>query len=238
MSQKNQFNMYDTGDMPMSSTNLKVEQVNNPSQKSSKIRIRKATKKTDDLEKNQKLSSQNFTKQKEILDDVNSKNIRQYRQGTRRNRLIIITLVILLIIAITVIIVYANVTRYDNNCFLYVKGGSASYYINGKQMDEFRAPQNIQGNRTFEFNLDIDVGNNARNVKFTIKLYQSGKLLDNIILYDLDHDVFTKGNDGYYYSKTKLSNRIDLCGGVVIDIAYEDSLNINNFKMEVYTYLY
>ena len=54
MSQKNQFNMYDTGDMPMSSTNLKVEQVNNPSQKSSKIRIRKATKKTDDLEKNQK----------------------------------------------------------------------------------------------------------------------------------------------------------------------------------------
>lgn len=253
MSQKNQFNIHESGDLPLGSNsdNLQVEQVKDTgSKKISKTRIRKAVMPTkveepkeeikeepkNSPKKAKKKSNENQSSssiEKEDLEALNEQNIRQY--GSRsRNKVIIAILVSLLVVAIAVIAIYAAFIRLENNCYLYAHGANATYYVDGEEIDKFRAPQSIKGNTTYVLDVDVKV-NQEYDVKFKVEIYQSGKLLNNTLV-NYDQDVFRRGDDGYYHSINKMSGNIDLFTSVIIDIEYKDTLNIDNFKMEVHTY--
>lgn len=289
MSQKNQFNIHDKGDLPLGSNsdNLQVEQVKDKTTSTTKIsksRVRKAVKPTETVSSEGKSTTKTKTSSKqgikteskskvkaetkpkieekskheehhkskkklkttltsssiemEDLEVLNEQNIRQHRSRSRRNIVIISVLISLLVVAVAVIAIYAGFIRLKNNCFLHVHGASASYLVDGERLDEFRAPQGVRGNTVFAFDLDLEIsGDREYNVRFKIDVFQSGKLLDNIIVL-IDQDHFTQSSDGYIYSDYKMSGTIDLCSGVVLDIAYQNTLNIDNFKMEINTYLY
>ena len=268
MGQKNQFNMYDTGDLPVSSIkDLKVEQVKSGTQqqKISKTRFKKAAKPTQDLPEEEELkpfnNKKNTNKKSESepkqvkkkinkeeaienadLEALNEQNILQHRFRSRRNKVIMYILISLLVVAVTVIAVYITLIRLKNTCFLHVNGADAVYIVDGEELSEFRAPQGIKGNSYYQFDLDLKINSSGNfNVKFKIDIYQDGVLIDNIIAYpETTGGIFRKGEDEYYYSTTKVAGNqtINLCQGVLIDSAYEDTLNIDNFRMNIYTYLY
>lgn len=258
MSQKNQINIHDSGDLPLGSNtnNLQVEKVtDNKTNNESKVRIRKATQVTEKKSKsgktNTKSNAQTNAKSKtkskttltsssidmEDLESLNEKNLKQYRFRSRRNKMIITVLVILLTISLTIISTYAIVTRLENNCWLYVSGANAKYVVDGKERNKFRCPQAISGNRTYVLNVDLKIQSDSYNIRFKVEIYQNELLLENTLL-DYDQDYFRRGNDGFYYSINKMSGTVDLFDRVIIDSAYENTLNISNFRMEVTTILF
>ncbi len=175
------------------------------------------------------------------LEQLNEQNLKNYRARSRRNKATILILILLLIAAIVTIGVMLGISRLSNNSFLYIHGdGSAVYIVDGMELNRFRTPTDIQGNRLLEMDLDLKIESSGNyNIKFTIEIYQNGTKIDNSIIYEYDHDLFYYGDDGYCYSITSISGHqtIDLCQGVLIDYRYENSLNIENFKMEVHAYL-
>lgn len=266
MGRKNQFNMYDTTDLPVSSIkDLKVQQVKDttPTTKVATSRFKKAQRPTEDLSEtervekttnNQKSATNTKTKtvkgkktyqenvEDQDLESLNEQNILQHGFRSRRNKVIIYILAALLIVAVAVITVYAAVLRLKNTCFLYIEGADAAYIVDGQELSEFRAPQGITGNIFYQFDLDLKINSGGEYyVKFKIELYQGDEQLDNVIVYpETTGGIFREGSDGYHYSRNKVSGNqtINMCQGVLIDIAYKDTLNINNFKMTIYTYLY
>ena len=173
------------------------------------------------------------------LEKLNDENLKKFTFRTKRNRVVIIILAMLLLIAVTGVIIYATISKLENNCFLTVKGdAAATYIIDGNELDKFRTPSNLQGNRILEFDADIRIESSGNYyVSFKILCYQNGRLLDNILVYNPNVDLFELGLEGVYYSKDVIqgNSTIDLCQGVVLDIAYESSLTVENFTMEIIT---
>lgn len=173
------------------------------------------------------------------LEKLNDDNLKKFTFRKRRNRVVIIILSVLLVVAIASIIIYSTISKLENNCFLEVEGdASATYVIDGKELEKFRTPSNLQGNRILEFDTDIKIeSSGSYYVHFQILCYQNGELLDNTLIYNPNLALFELGLDGCYYSRDVISGdqTIDLCQGVVLDMEYEHSLNVNNFTMKIVT---
>ena len=259
---KNDFNKFTKNDLPFDTyTDLPIQTYEEIQKNDNEKNLRKKEKK---LKREQKLKEQvekniNFNSsepsinQRELktrlksenvdlqeLEELNELNIRNYRHRSRRNRVIIITLVILLLITMISIGIYAGMVYLQNNCFLYTHGDCrASYIVDGMELKRFRTPNNLQGNRVLRADFDIKLeSSGSYDVRFTIEVYQSDKLLNNILIYEPNKDLFYDGHDGYFYSRAPISGRqtIDLCLGVILDIEYEDTLNVDNFRLEFHTY--
>ncbi len=176
----------------------------------------------------------------EDLEELNEQNIKAYRFRSRRNRAIIIVLVVLLIIAIASISIYAATIYLNNNCFLYAHGDcEATYIVDGQELSRFRTPSNLQGNRVLEIDTYARLESEGQyNVRFTVLVYQGEELLNNILIYEPNRDDFYLGNDNYYHSKVPVDGNttVHLFEGVILDYEYENTLNVDNFKMEVHTY--
>ncbi len=173
------------------------------------------------------------------LEALNEQNLRTYRFRTRRNRVIIITLAILLLLAIVGVAILFAVTHQNNNCFLYVRGADASYIVDGKEINRFRTPADIQGYRIYQFDLKLKIKSSGRyKIKCEIVVYQNNKKLDNILIYEPNSDLFVRDDTNSYESINPIDGNqtITLCQGIIIDAQYERTLNANNFKMEVTTY--
>ena len=175
------------------------------------------------------------------LEQLNEQNLRNFRARSKRNRAIIIVLTVLLVAVIVTIGILLGIARVTNNCFLYINGdGTAVHVVDGNELSRFRTPGEITGNRLLEIDLDLKIeSSGSYNVRFTIQVFQDDQELENTIIYEPNRTLFSAGNDGYYYSKSPISGEqtINLCQGVLIDYHYENTLNINNFRMEVHTYL-
>ena len=191
---------------------------------------------TDDLRA--KLKADNVHLKK--LEEINEENIRSHRSRTKRDRVIIIVLIVLLIGVVAGIASYLTITTLKSNTFMYAHGdANCKFIVDGEELNKFRTPPEIQGNRILSFNLEMNINSGGNyNVKYTVDVYQGNMKIDNVIIYNPSNEFFN-GYDGYYYSTEALSgNRnIKLFEGVLIDRVYENTLNISNFKMEVHVYL-
>lgn len=176
----------------------------------------------------------------EDLEELNEQNIKAYRFRSRRNRAIIIVLVVLLIMAIAAISIYAATIYLNNNCFLYTHGDcEATYVVDGQELSRFRTPSNLQGNRILEIDTYVRLENEGQyNVRFTVLVYQGEELLNNILIYEPNRENFYLGDDNYYHSKAPVAGNttVHMFEGVILDYEYENTLNVDNFKMEVHTY--
>lgn len=174
------------------------------------------------------------------LETINENNLKQYRSRVTRNRFVIITLIILLVAAITTIAVIVGIQRMVNNCEIKVHGNvSADCYVDGQQLNKFRTPIGVQGNRVYLIDTDIDIHSSGNyNVYFTIEVFQAGVKLNNTFAYEYNHDLFHATEDGKYVSNSAIAGgrRIDLFNGVVLDNAYEETLTTDNFTMEINVY--
>lgn len=174
------------------------------------------------------------------LEAVNEENIKKYRSRSARNRFVIIVLVILLLLATIGVGIVVSSIYMENTCFLYSYGTNIQFIVDGKELTKFRAPSNVGGNTCYNVNLSakVKVAGTYR-IKYSIKVYQNNELLKNIRIYEPGEN-FTNGEDGFYYSKTALTfnsgDEVKFCKGIVIDSDYVYTLNINNFKMEMYVY--
>ena len=201
--------------------------------------IKNKTTKTETTSKKSKTDE----KSKEALNDLerlNEENFRGFETKSKRNKVVIVLLVIAIISAIAVISVYLAITKLKTNCTMYVYGANASYVINGEELSEFRAPSNLRGNSIFEIDIDLKIESSGTyNIKFKPECYQNGNLIENTLIYEANLELFYEGVDGYYYSKAPIdgNQKIDLCGGIILDYNYKDTLTIENFQMKFHTYL-
>ena len=211
------------------------------------IAKKKTSKSTTTTKNNSKAKTEQRTKLKadaidiENLEKLNEESIKTHRFRGRRNRLILIILAILLTVAVAFIAVYFTVLQLKNNSFAFIYGDvEATYYIGGEELTAFRTPQGVKGNRTYRFDVEVDIGYEGEyNVSFGVKVYQGTTLLDNTIIYMPDWNNFEYRHDGLYHNKEVMSGsqRLYLFAGVVIDDQYENTLNADNFKMEIHTYI-
>ncbi len=180
------------------------------------------------------------TKALEDLTSINEQNIKNYRSRSVRNRVLIVILAIFLIISIiTVCLVAASIYR-QNNVFLYTHGDvGASFFVDGMQVKRFRTPTDIRGNVRFDFDVDLDIQTSGDyNIRFVVNVFQGEEKIKNLVYHEPNKSLFYDGHDGYLYSKECISGgqRIDVILGVYIDYEYQNTLNINNFRMEVHAY--
>lgn len=186
----------------------------------------------------QRLKSSNISM--DDLEQINEQNLRQYRSRVTRNRFVIITLVILLVAAIASFAVVIAVRRMANNCTVKVNGDvDAEFIINGERLTKFRTPLGVQGNRVYMIDTDIEIKSSGNyNVYFTVEVFQSGEKLRNTFAYEYNHDLFHMEGDGKYSSNDAIAGgqTINLFEGVVLDDAYETSLNNDNFTMKINIY--
>ena len=242
-----------TSDMPMdSSFEPLVEKVVDKKPTKQKITARgqqsttaksttKTTPKTTNISKKSKAREDLVD-----LEQMNQENINSYRFKSRRNRVLIVTLVILLVTAIAVISIFLAVSKLQTNCNFYAHGADASFIIDGEKLSQFRTPANIQGNSRLEMEIELQIKDSGMfNIKFVALCYQKGQLMNNTLIYTPTMELFKEGalvydeNDPYYYSKQPIhgNQTIRLCGGVILDYEYRDSLNVDNFKLEFHVYL-
>lgn len=183
----------------------------------------------------QRLKSTNISM--DDLEQINEQNLRQYRSRVTRNRFVIITLVILLAAAIATFSIVITLKRMVNNCTVKVNGDAdAECIINGERLTKFRTPLGVQGNRVYMIDTDIEIKSSGNyNVYFTVEVFQSGEKLRNTFAYEYNHDLFHMDGDGKYSSNEAIAGgqTIDLFNGVVLDDAYETSLNNENFTMKI-----
>jgi len=172
------------------------------------------------------------------LEKLNEENIKSRGFRGRRNQFIIIILSILLAISIAVIAVIISVNKIENNCFLNVSGdASATYIVDGKEINAFRAPASIKGFRVLRLDVDLKIeSEGSYNVEFEVEVYQGALLMGGIQLTGLNTNVFALAPDGVTYrSMMPISGNqvIQLFTGIAIDSEYENTLNDSNFKLEV-----
>ena len=259
---KSDYNKYDKNDLPFDTyTDFPIQSFNyNENQKGDEKNLKKKEKKLkrekkshqDEQEQTNKTDKTSKPEPKfkerlrstsydlDDLEELNEQNLKFYRKRSRRSRMIIITLVILLLAVIIGISLYLNMIYLQNNCFLYTHGDcDAVYIVDDQELKRFRTPNNLQGNRVLRADFDIKLESKGEfKVKFRVDVFQSGELIDNTLIDTLNRDLFYTGHDGYYYSKDPISGGqvIDLCDGIVIDVKYEYTLNVDNFKLEFHTY--
>ena len=123
---------------------------------------------------------------------------------------------------------------------MYAHGASVTFIVDGEEMDKFRAPANLQGNRVLLLDINIRIEEAGEyDIYFEPKAFQKGVEMNNVLIYEHNTDLFRDGGDGCYYSRVKISGNqtIFLCGGIMLDNAYENSLNVDNFKLDFHVYL-
>ena len=174
------------------------------------------------------------------LEKLNEESIKTYRFKSKRNRVFIILLSVLLAIAIVSIAVVLSISKLKTNCNMFLHGNvEAVFIVDGQELDEFRSPSNLQGNRIFKVNIDIEIQSGGEyNIKFIPKCYQKGVLMENTLIYEHNTTLFKEDTDGYYVSinPIKGGQTINLCGGIILDYYYENSLNVDNFKLDFHVY--
>lgn len=173
------------------------------------------------------------------LEKLNEENIKQFRFKSKRNKVVIVLLSIMLAISITAISIYLVITRLETNCNMYAHGAAATFIVDGEEMDKFRAPANLQGARVLllDINVRIEEAGNF-HIYFTPKAFQKGVEMDNVLIYEHNYDLFFDGGDGCYYSKNQIAGNqtIKLCAGIILDNAYENTLNVDNFRLDFHVY--
>lgn len=176
------------------------------------------------------------------LEKLNEANLKTYRFKSKRNRVIIVVLSFLLVLSILALVILLTISKLKSNCYLYVHGNAdAVCIVNGQEMEKFRTPSNLQGNSILEVDIDLQINSNGLyDIKFTPMCYQKGVLLQNTLIYEHNTELFRYGDDGYYYSIRPIRGGqiIDLCGGIILDYEYKDSLNADNFLLEFNVYCY
>jgi len=173
------------------------------------------------------------------LEKLNDENIKQFRFKSKRNKVVIVLLSIMLAISITAISVYFAITKLETNCNMIAHGAAATFIVDNQEMDKFRAPANLQGNRVLILDIDIRIEEAGEfAIYFTPKAYQKGVEMDNVLIYEHNTDLFYDGGDGCYYSKNKIEGNqtISLCNGIILDNAYENTLNVDNFRLDFHVY--
>ena len=213
----------------------KIEQENNGTDKKSDANL--SDRKSSSLKT--KLNSDSVELME--LEELSEQGIKNYRSRNTRNKALIAVLAILLLISVVTISILLVTTFFQNNAFLYVHGGvDAVYVVDGKEIDKFRTPTEIQGNRC----LDIDILVKLRQkgtytVKYAIEVYQGETRLQNVIARNYDKR-FTEEENGIYSSDSPIefdyNDTITICDGILLDAQYEDTLNIDNFRMEIHIY--
>ena len=175
------------------------------------------------------------------LEKINKESMSQYSYKGRRNNFMIVLLVILLVSVIAGFGIYFGVSKLKNNSFLYVFGETnCDFIVDGEETDKFRTPPEIKGNRVLEFNLDLKINASGEfRIRFVAEVYKNNELLENTFINRPNLEMFKYGENGYCDSINTVSGNqtINLCKGVMIDREYEDSLNINNFKLVINVYL-
>lgn len=176
----------------------------------------------------------------EDLEKLNEENIKSHKFRGRRNQVIIILLSILLVVTIAAIAIFLVVTRVEPNCFMYVDGASATYFIDGKQTNEFAAPANTTGNRILHVDISINIhSTETYNVSYSFKCYNKDVLLTNILIYEPNRNLFAFDSvTNSYISKEPITGgkTIQLCQGLILDREYENKLNGDDFKFEFFTH--
>lgn len=208
---------------------------------SSSTKAKAETPETNKKETDEKLHSKlskDSVKNKD-LDKLNEDNIKNYSFKSKRNKVVIVILSICLAIAVATIAIYLVISKLDANCSVQVHGVNATVYIDDQQLSEFRAPSNLRGNSILSINLKIGIDEaGSYNVKFIPKCYQKNVLMENTLIYEHNTELFYEGGDGYYYSIKPIEGNqmISICGGVILDYEYRDSLNVDSFRLEFHIY--
>ena len=208
--------------------------------KKSTTNSNKNSSKSSAASKSKKSNSNKNVGEIEDLEKINEENIRNYQFRSKRNKVVIAVLSVLLVIAIAVVATYLIIERLRTNCFFHTHGAEAVYVIDGMEVDKFRAPANLQGNRIYRLDINVKIESGGfYNIRFTARCFQNGTLLKNTLIYEHNTDLFVDGGDGYYYSKNPINGyqTIHLCGGIIIDYYYQETLNVNNFRLDFHTYL-
>lgn len=222
---------------PTKSTTKSASSTKATSSRKSLEEIKQATKQKEEAEKK---SVKPKSKELESLEKLNEESIKNYQAKSKRNKVLIIILSILLIAAIATIAIYISVTNLKTNCNMYVHGADATYIVDGKEISEFRTPANMQGYCILVIDIKLRINESGEfDIKFQPECFENGVMLENTKVYEVDYDLFYDGEDGYYYSiePIKGGQTIQICCGVVIDKRYEESLNVNNFRLDFHTYL-
>ena len=212
--------------------------------KNSANKVNKTTKTTKTTQASKTKTSPIKTKltkkdgELEDLEKINEENIATYRFKSKRNKLVIVLLSIMLVISIATITTYLIIIKLKPNCYMHVHGVSATFIVDDQEMSKFRAPSNLQGNRTLHLDIKLKIEESGSfRIRFIPLCYQKGVLMENTLVYE-HSKLFIDGGDGSYYSKGVVEGNqtIELCNGIILDYYYEDSLNVDNFKMDFHVY--
>ena len=143
---------------------------------------------------------------------------------------------ILLIASLVTILIAYIFLNLDKTCKINIQGDSSAVcVVDGYEMKSFRVPSSIRGNRILKLDIDLKLKGNAKyNIKYKAICFQDQDVLANTQIYKPNEIMFEAGVNGYYQSIEPIvgGKTIDLCGGIIIDYHYEDSLNVKNFSME------
>ena len=200
-----------------------------------KTEIKTPTKTSTSKLKDKSISNQD-------LERMNEEKIRSQSFRGTRNRVIIIALSVLLVISIVAIVLYSLTLESDANCFLYIdkdSGVKASYIVNNEEMSEFRTPGNFRGGAIFEVDIDLKISSSGQyKITYYFECYVDGRLMDNVLVYQPNYDLFYPDNstNSYYTLYPVNGNQtISLSDGVVIDSAYSSYVDQYNFTLKLYT---
>ena len=249
----------DKTDMPVEAQGLRKTQVG--SAKKAKINViaksgntsTKSTKKSApkhgadspkaNVPKGKKSDSLRSKLKQDSLDEVdlellNEQSIKTRSFRGRRNGVVIVVLSLLLAISIAVIAVGIAMRKMEYSCKLIIEGDvSAHFLIDDKKMTEFKVPASIGGNKVLKMDTDLNITSSGLYyVEFIVNVYQGSVLLNDVQLTGINVHEFNISSSGKTYrsiSPIEGDRRIDLFTGVAISKAYTQTLNINNFKMEV-----
>ena len=169
------------------------------------------------------------------LDKLNEENLKNFRFKAKRNKVVIIILAVLLAITVAGIGIFMWLSKLETNCNIIVHGAEATVFVNDVEMKTFRAPSNLQGNSSFMFTLKIRIEEGGKyKIRFVPKCYQKNLLMNNTVVRDHNFELFDEVGDGSYESIDVIKGfqTVELCGGIVLDRQYEDTLNVDNSRLQ------
>lgn len=238
---KKRYNRNTMSDMPMEkelSSSVKTFQ---DSKKKSKINVigNKPTKRTNpkpEIDELEEIGQYGDAKRQ------NEEAIRNYHTKVKRNRVAIIILSVMLVLTVALLAIYIGAMSLETNCKMIIHNANATYIIDGKETNRFRAPSNLQGNRILKMEIQLRIDDPGQyKIKFQPRCYIKNQLLDNTLVYIFNTELFRDGGDGYFYTKDDVyingHEVVTLCEGIILDYQYESSLNVDNFRMEFHTYV-
>ncbi len=189
--------------------------------------------------KSKKLTEEKISNQD--LEKLNEEKIQSHSFRSTRNKVIIVMLVVLILISVIGVALYAMTLKSDANCFLYMnkKGNvNASFIVEKQQITEFRTPNGLTGNRTFEVDINLKISSGGDyKISFYYECYLGDELMQNILPYEPNREMFRKNNSTNTFESIgtiKGYQTIDIMEGVAIDARYVNRVNPNNFKFKLY----